>query len=67
VTDRPGHDRRYALDASKLERDLGWTPAVAFETGLLQTVAWYLDNAAWCERIKSRGYQVARIGLGRTG
>jgi dTDP-glucose 4,6-dehydratase len=65
VTDRPGHDRRYALDASKLERELGWRPAMSFETGLSQTVAWYLDNAAWCEEIKRRGYQVARMGLGR--
>ena len=67
VTDRPGHDRRYALDASKLERELGWRPAVPFEAGLARTVAWYLDNLAWCEAIKRRGYQLARVGLGRAG
>ncbi len=63
VADRPGHDRRYALDASKLERDLGWCPKVSFESGLDQTVAWYLENTEWCQRIKDRGYKVARIGL----
>ncbi|MEI7803854.1 MAG: dTDP-glucose 4,6-dehydratase [Hyphomicrobiales bacterium] len=67
VTDRPGHDRRYSLDASKLERELGWRPAVPFETGLAQTVTWYLENLNWCERIKSGGYRVARAGLGRAG
>ena len=67
VTDRPGHDRRYSLDASKLERELGWRPAVPFETGLAQTVTWYLENLSWCERIKSGGYRVARAGLGRAG
>lgn len=65
VADRPGHDRRYALDASKLQRELGWGPAISFEAGLSQTVAWYLNNAAWCDGIKHRGYKVARIGLGR--
>lgn len=67
VTDRPGHDRRYSLDASKIERELGWRPAVPFETGLAQTVTWYLENLNWCERIKSGGYRVARAGLGRAG
>jgi len=67
VPDRPGHDRRYALDTSKLEHELGWRPAIAFETGLAQTIAWYLTNLAWCERIKSGGYRLARAGLGRAG
>jgi dTDP-glucose 4,6-dehydratase len=67
VADRPGHDRRYSLDASRLERELGWRPAVPFESGLSQTVRWYLANMAWCDRIKSGGYRVARIGLGRAG
>lgn len=67
VPDRPGHDRRYALDASKLERELGWRPTIAFEAGLSQTIAWYLANLAWCERIKSGGYRLARAGLGRAG
>ncbi len=67
VPDRPGHDRRYALDASKLERELGWRPTIAFETGLSQTIAWYLANLPWCERIKDGGYRLARAGLGRAG
>ena len=50
VTDRPGHDRRYAIDARKLERELGWKPAETFETGIRKTVHWYLDNQAWVER-----------------
>ena len=65
VADRPGHDRRYSLDSSKLSGELGWKPAVPFETGLASTIAWYLDNADWCARVKSGGYRVARIGLGR--
>lgn len=67
VPDRPGHDRRYALDASKLERELGWRPTIAFKTGLSQTIAWYLANLPWCERIKNGGYRLARAGLGRAG
>ena len=47
VTDRPGHDRRYAIDASRIEKELGWRPAETFETGLRKTVQWYLDNEAW--------------------
>lgn len=67
VTDRPGHDRRYALDATRIERELGWRPSVLFPAGLERTVTWYLDNLAWCERIKNGGYRLARIGLGRGG
>ncbi|MEP0548673.1 MAG: dTDP-glucose 4,6-dehydratase [Rhodothermales bacterium] len=62
VTDRPGHDWRYAIDASKIERELGWTPRETFETGLRKTVRWYLDNATWCERVRSGKYRMERLG-----
>ena len=62
VTDRPGHDARYAIDASKIKRDLGWTPRETFETGLRRTVRWYLDNPAWWQRIRSGVYQGERLG-----
>ena len=57
VTDRPGHDRRYAIDARKLERELGWRAQESFETGLRKTVQWYLANAGWVERVTSGAYQ----------
>jgi dTDP-glucose 4,6-dehydratase len=57
VTDRPGHDRRYAIDATKIERDLGWTPAETFETGVRRTVRWYLDNQVWVDDVTSGGYR----------
>lgn len=57
VKDRPGHDRRYAIDARKLERELGWKPAETFETGLRKTVLWYLDNQAWVRDVMSGEYQ----------
>jgi len=57
VTDRPGHDRRYAIDASKIERELGWRPAETFESGLRKTVRWYLDNATWVERVQNGAYR----------
>jgi len=57
VKDRPGHDRRYAIDATKLERDLGWKPAETFETGIRKTVRWYLDNQEWVEGVTSGAYQ----------
>ena len=63
VTDRPGHDFRYAIDASKIERKLGWKPEQTFETGLRQTVEWYLSNKDWRDRIKDGTYR-NRIGLG---
>lgn len=56
VKDRPGHDRRYAIDATKLEKELGWKPAETFETGIRKTVQWYLDNQAWVENITSGQY-----------
>ncbi|WP_423770459.1 dTDP-glucose 4,6-dehydratase [Pseudomonas sp. NLJ1] len=57
VTDRPGHDRRYAIDARKLERELGWKPAETFETGIRKTVAWYLDNQEWMQNVQSGTYR----------
>jgi dTDP-glucose 4,6-dehydratase len=57
VTDRPGHDRRYAIDASKINRELGWKPAETFETGIRKTVRWYLDNQDWVKNITSGAYQ----------
>ena len=57
VTDRPGHDRRYAIDARKIERELGWKPAETFDTGIRKTVQWYLDNADWVARIQSGAYR----------
>jgi dTDP-glucose 4,6-dehydratase len=62
VEDRPGHDRRYAIDATKLERELGWRALETFETGLEKTVAWYLANRGWWQDILARGYQAERIG-----
>jgi dTDP-glucose 4,6-dehydratase len=57
VTDRPGHDRRYAIDARKVERELGWKPAETFDSGIRKTVRWYLDNAAWVGRVQSGAYR----------
>ena len=62
VADRPGHDRRYAIDASKIQRELNWLPAETFETGLRKTVQWYLDNQAWCQRVQDGSYQRERLG-----
>ena len=63
VTDRPGHDHRYAIDSSKIRRELGWAPRESFESGLEKTVRWYLDNRAWWERIRSGVYRGERLGL----
>ena len=57
VTDRPGHDRRYAIDARKIERELGWRPAESFESGIRKTIAWYLDNAEWVAQVTSGAYR----------
>jgi dTDP-glucose 4,6-dehydratase len=57
VADRPGHDRRYAIDASKLERELGWKPAETFESGIRKTVRWYLDNQDWVRHVTSGAYR----------
>ena len=64
VKDRPGHDRRYAIDAGKLQRELGWRPEETFETGIRKTVQWYLDNKEWVQRISSGDYRGERLGLG---
>ncbi len=64
VRDRPGHDRRYAIDAAKVGRELGWGPREDFESGLRKTVAWYLENAGWCDRVRSGAYRGERLGLG---
>ncbi len=63
VTDRPGHDHRYAIDASKIERELGWRPQETFETGLRKTVQWYLDHGEWIARVRADRYQGERLGL----
>ena len=67
VADRPGHDRRYAIDAGKIERELGWKPGETLETGMEKTVRWYLENREWCESVRSRGYMGERLGLGGRG
>ncbi|WP_438394169.1 dTDP-glucose 4,6-dehydratase [Caballeronia sp. DA-9] len=67
VNDRPGHDRRYAVDARKLERELGWKPAETFETGIEKTVRWYLDNQAWVGDVVSGAYRTACIDMARFG
>jgi dTDP-glucose 4,6-dehydratase len=63
VTDRPGHDARYAIDATKIRTELGWKPRRSFEEGLRDTVQWFLDNRAWCERVTSGAYRGERLGL----
>ena len=62
VKDRPGHDLRYAIDASKIEHELGWVPKETFETGLRKTVQWYLNNLEWCRRVQDGSYQRERLG-----
>ena len=63
VTDRPGHDKRYAVDASKIKAELNWMPAETFETGLRRTVQWYLDNQQWCASWGDKGFSSQRLGL----
>ena len=67
VKDRPGHDRRYAIDARKIERELGWRPAETFQSGIRKTVQWYLDNPGWIANVQSGAYRdwVARNYAGR--
>ena len=57
VKDRPGHDKRYAIDAQKLNKELGWSPSVTFEEGLKKTIDWYLDNQEWLDNVTSGNYQ----------
>lgn len=63
VTDRPGHDRRYAIDAEKISRELGWKPQETFESGIRKTIDWYLKNQKWCQRVQDGSYQRERLGL----
>ncbi|HLU78651.1 MAG TPA: dTDP-glucose 4,6-dehydratase [Burkholderiaceae bacterium] len=65
VADRPGHDLRYAIDASKIQRELGWTPQETFDSGLRKTVQWYLENQAWCRHVQDGSYQRERLGAGK--
>lgn len=67
VTDRPGHDFRYAIDASKIERELGWTPQETFESGIKKTIQWYLDNMDWVEAVTDKNYNLERLGTGDKG
>ena len=63
VQDRPGHDLRYAIDASKIQRELGWVPEETFDTGIRRTVQWYLDNQQWCKNVQDGSYQRERLGV----
>lgn len=63
VTDRAGHDRRYAIDSSKMQREFGWTPVETFETGLKKTIEWYLANQEWCQHVQDGSYQRERLGI----
>ena len=63
VTDRPGHDLRYAIDSSKIQRELGWLPKETFESGIRKTVVWYLNNLKWCRRVQDGSYQRERLGV----
>lgn len=62
VTDRPGHDFRYAIDASRIEKELGWKPIETFETGMLKTIQWYINNISWCEAVTKNNYGLERLG-----
>ena len=62
VTDRPGHDFRYAIDASKIEKELGWKPEETFESGIAKSVQWYLNNISWCEAVTENNYNLERLG-----
>ncbi len=63
VQDRPGHDKRYAIDAGKIQRELGWRPEETFDTGIEKTVRWYLDNRTWCQRVTDGSYRRERLGM----
>ncbi|WP_275099263.1 dTDP-glucose 4,6-dehydratase [Sedimenticola hydrogenitrophicus] len=63
VADRPGHDQRYAIDASRIQAELGWVPEETFESGLRKTVQWYLDNSVWCRHVQDGSYQRQRLGI----
>jgi len=63
VTDRAGHDLRYAIDATKIDKELGWAPKETFESGIQKTIQWYLDNQVWCDRVKDGNYHGQRLGV----
>ena len=63
VKDRPGHDVRYAINANKINKDLGWEPQENFESGIRKTVEWYINNKAWCDNIQNGSYQLERLGV----
>ena len=63
VDDRPGHDRRYAIDAGKIRKELGWSPLHDAASGIARTVEWYLQNRKWCEAVTSGNYERQRLGL----
>jgi dTDP-glucose 4,6-dehydratase len=65
VTDRPGHDQRYAIDAAKIKAELGWAPQIGFEEGIARTVRWYLDNRSWWGDILAGRYDTGRLGLAK--
>ncbi len=67
VEDRPGHDMRYAIDSTKIKRDLGWVPEETFESGIRKTVQWYLNNQEWCQRVQDGSYQRERLGSAQSG
>jgi dTDP-glucose 4,6-dehydratase len=64
VKDRPGHDVRYAIDATKIARELNWTPEETFESGIRKTVEWYLNNQQWWQRVLDGSYSLERLGAG---
>ena len=66
VTDRPGHDRRYAIDADRISSQLGWQPTESFESGLRRTVQWYLEHTEWCDTVRAGSYDGRRLGSGAT-
>ena len=67
VDDRPGHDRRYAIDAGKIKKELDWEPSESLDTGLKKTIKWYLNNPQWIERVMSGAYKGQRLGLNTNG
>jgi dTDP-glucose 4,6-dehydratase len=61
VTDRKGHDMRYAIDSTKIQKELGWTPQETFESGIRKTVQWYLDHRSWCQHVQDGSYQCKQL------
>jgi dTDP-glucose 4,6-dehydratase len=66
VPDRPGHDLRYAIDAARIEKELGWRPCIGFDEGLERTIRWYIDNPGWWRPLREKVYGGERLGLGGT-